>query len=734
MLWLAVVAWVITAQGIAAIPGDFNDNQMIDLGDVILCQKMAIGIAPTGSMPTIEADVNADGRIGLDDAVYCLQVLADIRNHPDIDDDHDGFTEHQGDCNDTEATIYPGAQEICGDGIDQNCDAADLVCTPEITYVSEDFTTGPGEFFDLWGYLASNGRLTFNGDGTDYAALNYWNGGPNPGYWYPQPGQSNYFDDFYVTVDTYWNGGELNWSYGLAVCLKSGSSGSADWITFWVTKTGYYNIAKIEDNDYKSIVDWKPSFLLNISGQQNQLGIQKIENNYRYFINGYEVEQVTIEGFNGGAVGVVTSQKVNVCYDNFRVTNPYQGQIVIPSAGYVRQRNELIYKNMTTTYLWYDRVPAVPYLEYESAEDLVDDLRYVDLDRWSYIISKEEYHKLFEEGKYIGIGIGIAMEDASDCRIQFVYPTSPAAAAGLGRGDHILTINGKTIEEIETQSLWDTIFGPDEIGVKVLAQVYRPGQTPFNVALEKTWVTVKAVLHSDVKSIDGSVAGYLALNQFIESAREDIQAAFTEFSNQGVNAMILDLRYNSGGRLDLAKYLSELIAGSYANGKTFIKVTHNDRYSDWNTEYMFNEQENALGLSRLVVITTEASCSASEVVINSLEPFIEVIRIGGTTCGKPVGMYGYDIFDLHISPIEFRVRNANDEGDYFDGIAPTCSAVDDLSHDLGDPSESSLQEALYYIQTGHCSVSGAKPLAVEKKPLPARKPILRGFRREIGAL
>ena len=640
MLWLAVVACFLSATANAAMLGDFNANQNIDLGDAVLCQQVSAGLVPEGIFLQIESDINADGRIGLEDAVYCLQVLADIRNHPDIDDDQDGFTEHQGDCDDTEKAIYPGAPETCGDGIDQDCDTTDLNCTPNVTYLSENFASGPGGFFDLWGYRVSSGRLAFRGNGTSYTQLNYWNGGSNPsGNWYPQPGHSNYFNDFYVTADTYWDGGEIDGLFGLAVCMKRNSSGNADWIRFGVTKTGYYTVGKIEGNDYEALAGWKPNFLLDISGQQNQLGIQKVGNIYRFFINGFEVEQKTIEGFNGGAIGVETSHRLDASYDNYMVTNPYQGQIVIPSAGYMKQRNELIYKNMSTTYLWYDQVPAVSYLNYESADNLLKDLRYDDLDRWSYIVPKEEHYRLFKEGEYIGIGVGIKNVDTNDYRIEFVYPASPAADVGLQRGDRILMINGKTIEEIETQNLWDTIFGPDEIGVTVEIEVGRAGQVPFNVVLEKAWVTIKAILHSDVIPVDGSVVGYMVFNKFIDTAMTDIDAAFADFKNQGINELILDLRYNPGGKLYLAKYLAELIAGLHVNGNTCLKLVHNDRYSDWNTEYTFTPPDSALSLNRLVVITTGTSCSASEALINSLEPFIDVVRIGETTCGKPVGMH-----------------------------------------------------------------------------------------------
>lgn len=736
-LWMTcfvVMSCLMTAPAFGAMAGDFNGNDSIDLGDVILCQQVVAGFPLTGTSLQIQSDVNSDGRIGVEDALYCLQVLAKIRNHPDIDDDNDGFTEHQGDCNDADHTIHPGAVETCGDGIDQNCDTIDQNCIPDITYAHENFSTGPGGFFDLWGYSASNGRFVFRGNETDYTQLNYWNGGLNPsGNWYPQPGHSNYFSEFYVSVDTSWDGGEINYFYGLAVCIKRNSSGNADWIRFSVTKSGFYAVGKIENNAYKAVVGWKHSLLFNISGQLNQLAIQKVGNNYRFFINGYEVEQVTIEGFNGGAIGFESAQKVDVSYDDFTVTNPYQGQIVIPSAGYLRQRNELIYKSMTIPYLWYDKVPAIPYSDYQSAEALVEDLRYGALDRWSYIVSKEEYYKQMEEGKFIGIGIGIARGGQTDCRIQFVYPSSPAALQGLQRGDSILKVNGKTTQEIETQGLWDSVFGPNQIGLAVELEIQRGSEAPFKLLLGKAWVTIKSVLHYEVIPLNGSKIGYFVFNQFINTATADIDTAFAEFKNNSVSGLVIDLRYNPGGSLNLVKYLGERIAGSNVAGRTCLRLVHNDRYSDRNSEYTFTPPSQALNLNRLLVITTAASCSASEALINSLQPFVEVIRIGETTCGKPVGMHGYDIFDLHISPIEFRAENANGEGDYFDGLTPTCSASDDLNRALGDREESSLEEALYYIDTNSCSVSGAGVSALGKEQPSTRKPRLRGFRREVGA-
>jgi hypothetical protein len=107
----------------------------------------------------------------------------------------------------------------------------------------------------------------------------------------------------------------------------------------------------------------------------------------------------------------------------------------------------------------------------------------------------------------------------------------------------------------------------------------------------------------------------------------------------------------------------------------------------------------------VVVITTRASASASELVINALKPFITVVVVGERTYGKPVGQYGISFCDKTLAPVAFTLRNANGEGDFFDGIAPMCSAADDLDHQIGDVSESSLREALTVIASGECSRS-----------------------------
>ncbi|MDM8525860.1 S41 family peptidase [Desulfococcaceae bacterium HSG8] len=390
-------------------------------------------------------------------------------------------------------------------------------------------------------------------------------------------------------------------------------------------------------------------------------------------------------------------------------------------------QNAYVYSVMKNVYLWDDEIPEVDYTAYDSPEELLEDIMY-ESDRWSYITSKGEYHAYQEEGRFIGLGFGTKYDDNDDCRIRLVFENSPAHAAGIKRGDKLLKINGKTVEEIDDNDLWDTASGPDEPGVSCELTIEDSEGNARVITMLKDWVIINTVRYHDIFRIDGTNIGYLVFTSFIEKSLSELDSVFAEFSREGVDELILDLRYNGGGRSDVAQHLASLIAGNEAYGEIFLQTTHNDRHRNWDRAEYFTRPANALNLGRVVVITTEATCSASEAVINSLNPFINVAIVGDTTCGKPVGMHGYDFCDKHISPIEFEGVNAHGQGDYFDGISPTCYGDDDLSRLFGDTEEASLKEALYYITNGTCLDERKR-----NKARGAREIRLRGFRGEIGA-
>jgi C-terminal processing protease CtpA/Prc len=233
------------------------------------------------------------------------------------------------------------------------------------------------------------------------------------------------------------------------------------------------------------------------------------------------------------------------------------------------------------------------------------------------------------------------------------------------------------------------------------------GADRFRTRMTKRIVTIPTVPLVRTYSVSGRRVGYVVFRNFVEPSYDALDAAFAELRAAGVTELVLDLRYNGGGLVGVARHLASLIGGMRTGGAVLAEYFHNDRYQRLNEIIRFEAKANALALDRLMVITTRASASASELVINALRPFMAVHVIGDRTYGKPVGQYAISFCDKTLAPVSFTLRNANGEGDYFDGIAVTCAAADDLSRQLGDPLEGSLREALAFIDTGRCSAESA---------------------------
>ncbi len=367
----------------------------------------------------------------------------------------------------------------------------------------------------------------------------------------------------------------------------------------------------------------------------------------------------------------------------------------------VEEQNKFVYDVMKDTYLWSDKVPEVDHTDYPTPQALLDDLKYRKLDKWSYVTSSEEHGAYFDEGEYLGLGFRPQFDDAGDCRIIFVYEDSPAEKAGLQRGDRLLEINDHMVSEYTLYGLWEMALAQDADEPVKMTVADSDGPVR-DVSMNKEWIAVDAILHDDILDIRGTKIGYLVFNAFVEAARGELDEIFALFRQHQIDELVLDLRYNQGGELEIARYLASLIAGTHVAEKVFAKTVHNDKHRDWDDVIHFVKPEEALSLDRLICVTTGLTASASELVINGLRPFMEVVSIGETTSGKPVGMHGWDFCDIHVAPVEFRVTNADDEGDYFDGLLPTCQAGDDLTRMFGDLEESALKGALHYATTGSC--------------------------------
>jgi C-terminal peptidase prc len=371
---------------------------------------------------------------------------------------------------------------------------------------------------------------------------------------------------------------------------------------------------------------------------------------------------------------------------------------------------------LQTWYYWYDQLPNPDPAGFSSPEAYLEAVRYKALDSsFSYITSKAASDAFYSESQFIGFGLSYTATSATELRLVQTYPGSPAAQAGMDRGDRLSTIGGKTVESLLATGEINTIFGPEQVGY-ALDFTWRSQQGgERNARLVKAMVTIPTVSETTTIDSGGRRVGYLHFRNFVQPSVAALDTAFTQLRDAGANELVLDLRYNGGGLVSVAQHLAGLVAGPPTVGQVFVQFTHNAKQSSRNTSYKFEAKPQALAVARLVVITTRGSASASEAVINGLRPFMDVKVVGDTTYGKPVGQYGFDFCEKVLYPVAFLVTNARGQADYFDGIPADCAAPDDVDHPLASRQEASLAEALNVLRTGRCSGTAAAAAEVERR-------------------
>lgn len=299
-------------------------------------------------------------------------------------------------------------------------------------------------------------------------------------------------------------------------------------------------------------------------------------------------------------------------------------------------------------------------------------------------------------------------------RVLYVIPDSPAHQAGLQRGDWIIAINK---EEIDNSWINQLFNGGGVIDIQLAhydneEQTIVPTQQitlPAARAIEDNPVyTHNIIAHTNY------TIGYLAYNHFTPGKKEgdssydqELRKLSKEFKEKGVNEFVLDLRYNNGGYISSASLLCEILAPASAKNNVLFYLKYNDKHKNPYEEQRFNESWNKggvnLDLNRLYVLTSNASASASELVINCLSPYMEVILIGTQTEGKNVGSTTYTDEDDQwaIHPIICEIFNAEKSSDYSQGFTPNFvldefQFMDDF-YDLGDPKELLFNFAIHKI-------------------------------------
>ena len=374
------------------------------------------------------------------------------------------------------------------------------------------------------------------------------------------------------------------------------------------------------------------------------------------------------------------------------------------------------------TYLWYDEIedadPACcttpEYFQLMKTKEEISPGK--PKDRFHFSQSTRKYQQFSSNGITAGYGATLRYIRTRPPREIVVIRTEPGSPAtttdvNLLRGTRILGVDGIDIVNSNNSTDIDRINAAlrPSVGDTHTFTVKDPGTSSQerSVTMTAQEITVHPVQNVKILTTsEGERVGYMLFNRHIKTAAQPlIDAGSTFLEGDGIDDLVLDLRYNGGGFLYIAQIITSIIAGSAGKGKNFATLEYNDKKPKGN--YTFIEDLPNLDLQRLFVLTSSSTCSASELIINSLRGIdIEVILVGSTTCGKYYGFVSTDNCGTTYSTIQLKVVNNKGVADYDDGFSPTCYVEDnDYDHQIGDSEESLLRTALTYQADDACPSS-----------------------------
>lgn len=427
--------------------------------------------------------------------------------------------------------------------------------------------------------------------------------------------------------------------------------------------------------------------------------------------------------------------------------------------------SQFVWYGLNDYYLWYADVPKLSYdhwtddnawyaylngfgTDYES---LFEDLLYQRdvVDKWSWIVDDwEELENSFAGiSKSMGYDFRLVILSGSDDifgYVRYVVPGSPADIAGIKRGDLFMEVDGI---QLTLSNYYNLLFGQDSYELS-MASITDNIISLTGVKHDLTAVVLQEnpVHLSEVIDIgDGLKTGYLVYNAFTSDFDYELNEAFGVFKSEGIDRLILDLRYNGGGSIRTAIHLASMIYSTDTE-KVFSRNYYNNKLQDYlvnayGPDFFIEKftnlldtttinhspplpEINNLGLSELYVITTGSTASASEMIINGLDPYLTITQVGSKTTGKYVGSITvkdyYTTGALNtahkwaMQPIVLKVANSQGVSDFVGGLPADVSAVEDIANLLpfGDPDEPLLKATIDHI----LGIPAAKGRVVEDTP------------------
>ncbi len=363
-------------------------------------------------------------------------------------------------------------------------------------------------------------------------------------------------------------------------------------------------------------------------------------------------------------------------------------------------------------YLWYKQIPgSFNARSYANPDSLMTAIRQYSnepgysapVDRFSFAMKQADWDNTSSGvSKDFGMTAHF-LAGTNQLFVESVERDGPAGRAGIQRGWQFVKVNGSSsidTTDASINSLVTAIYQSSSSSFTFK----KPDSTTADITLNAATYQTHPVMKDTVLSTSAGNVGYMVFNSFLGDSLDidnSFKRVFAEFESNNVKEVVLDLRYNGGGYVYNSQKLANYLAPLAANGQTMFTEQFNDKHTAWNETFKFSKT-NALNLSRIFIIASDHTASASELVINNLKPFLDVKLVGPAyhTYGKPVGFFNIPVGDWYIFPVSFRSINNAGTSNYFNGFTIDKPVNDGVNRNWGDPTESCLAAALKYITTG----------------------------------